>query len=149
MDKLYESSRLINSYESIPRNYGTEDQLYMVEVHTLDLIGKNRRITVSKIAKRVDRTVSAVSQKVNILITKGLVFKYRDNINYREFLLDLTPKGEIIYHFHENLDEIEYGKNLSKLDKYSDSDFQTFIQMTEIINLRIKRVIDGKESLGK
>ena len=39
METIYETSRLISSYENIPRKYGTEDELYMIEVHTLNLIG--------------------------------------------------------------------------------------------------------------
>lgn len=41
MESLYEVSRNTSLYESIPRKYGSDDELYMVEAHTINLIGKN------------------------------------------------------------------------------------------------------------
>ncbi len=39
MESIYEVSRITSIYESIPRKYGTDDELYMVEAHTINLIG--------------------------------------------------------------------------------------------------------------
>lgn len=148
MDTLYDSSRLINAYESIPRTYGTEDKLYMVEVHTLDLIGKQQKTTISEMATMTDRTVSAVSQIVNKLVAKKLILKYRNENNHREFLLELTPTGETVYHYHKNLDNIEYSKHLENLHMFNEDDFKNFIEIAQKINQRTKLVIEGKEALG-
>ena len=148
MDTLYGTSRLINAYESIPRTYGTDDKLYMVEVHTLDLIGRKQKTTISEIAARTDRTVSAVSQIVNKLVAKVLIHKYRNENNHREFLLELTATGEIVYNYHKNLDNIEYRKHLENLHMFNEDDFKNFIEIAQKINKRTKLVIEGKEALG-
>lgn len=147
METLYKTSRLINTYESIPRSYGTDDELYMVEVHTLDMIGSNQRITISEIARITDRTKSAVSQNVDKLIKKDLLIKYRNPNNSREMILELTEKGEIVYAHHKKLDEVEYGKHMQNLNEFTTEDFQTFINIADGFNKGIKRALQGKDVL--
>lgn len=147
MDTLYETSRLINTYESIPRKYGTEDELYMVEVHTLDLIGKHSTITMSEIAEITDRTKSAVSQMVDKLIKKDLALKYRNPNNYRELILELTSKGKVVYEHHDKLDEVEYSKHMRNLEQFTTEDFQTFIHIAGGVNRGVKRALLGQEVL--
>lgn len=145
MEMLYETSRLISSYESIPRNYGTEDELYMVEVHTLGLIGDHKRITTTEIAELTNRTKSAVSQIVEKLVKKELVLKYRNPYNHRELIIELTEKGKIVYEYHEQLDESEYGKHLKNLKEYTAEDFQTFTEIAKVFNGGLERALNGKD----
>lgn len=145
METLYESSRLISTYESIPRKYGTEDELFMVEVHTLNLIGDHVKITTSEIAEITDRTKSAVSQMMDKLVKKDIAIKYRNPSNYRELIIELTPKGQIIYEYHKEIDEIEYGKHLKNLEVSTAEDFQTFVEILRIINRGIKRSLTSKD----
>jgi DNA-binding MarR family transcriptional regulator len=143
METLYETSRLLSSYESFPRKYGTEDELFMVEVHTLALIGDHGKITTSEIAEITNRTKSAVSQMVDKLIKKELAVKYRNQNNYRELLIELTPKGQIVYEYHKKLDEMEYGKLLKSLNEFSTKDFQTYIKIAKVINSGIEQEDNG------
>lgn len=113
----------------------------------LDFIGLNKNITVSEIANRTDRTLSAVSQTVNKLINKNLVKRYQNPYNHKEFLLTLTKKGTIIFDYHSDLDKIEYEKHLNNLHHFSEKDFKNFIEISQIINKRIKSVIEEKEFL--
>lgn len=134
MESLYESSRLIHQYESMPRKYGTEDELYMVEVHTLDLIGRHKRMTTTEIAEINNRTMSAASQMVEKLFKKDLVLKYRNPENHRELLIELTEKGKVVYNYHKELDKFEYRKLLACLEDYKNEDFQLFIRMSQTIS---------------
>lgn len=139
METIYDTSRLISSYESFPRKYGTEDELFMVEVHTLNIIGDHRQITTSEIAEITNRTKSAVSQMVDKLIKKELAVKYRNQNNYRELIIELTPKGKIVYEYHKKLDETEYGKHLMNLKEFTAEDFQTFIKIAKVINYGVEK----------
>lgn len=56
MEILYKVSREVHAYDSIPRKYGTDDLLYMVEAHTIKLIGKNEFIGVTDIANITGKT---------------------------------------------------------------------------------------------
>lgn len=149
IETIYEVSRLLRSYESIPRKYGTEDELFMVEVHTLDLIGNYIKITTSEIADITDRTKSAVSQTVDKLIKKELAFKYRNPNNYRQLIIELTPKGQVIYAFHKKLDAAQYEKHLKNLNQFTTEDFLTFIEIAKVMNKGIKRALHGTDILDK
>lgn len=149
METLYETSRLLSSYESIPRMYGTEDELYMVEVHTLNLIGNIIKTNTSEIAEITNRTKSAVSQMVDKLIKKGLVDKYRNPDNYREFIIELTPKGKIVYEYHKKLDKEEYGKHLMNLKDFTAEDFQKLIKISKVLNRGIEISRNGGDILDK
>ncbi|QQP10351.1 MarR family transcriptional regulator [Lysinibacillus agricola] len=146
METIYETSRLISSYENIPRKYGTEDELYMIEVHTLNLIGDQVKTTTSEIAEIKNCTKSAVSQMVDKLIKKGLVIKYRNVDNYRELNIELTPKGKIVYEYHKNLDLEEYRSHLRNLEQFTTEDFQKYITVLNLINQRTQSVLNDKKS---
>lgn len=146
METIYETSRLISSYENIPRKYGTEDELYMIEVHTLNLIGDQVKTTTSEIARIKNCTKSAVSQMVDKLIKKDLVVKYRNPDNYRELNIELTPKGKLVYEYHKKLDLEEYRKYLKNLEQFSAEDFQKYITVLNVINHRTQSVLNEKKS---
>ncbi len=145
METLYETSRLISSYENIPRKYGTEDELYMIEVHTLNLIGDQVKTNTSEIADLTNRTKSAVSQMVDKLIKKDLAFKYRNPDNYRELTIELTPKGKLVYEYHKKLDEEEYGSHLKNLEQFTVEDFQNYITILNVINRRTRKVLNDRD----
>lgn len=134
METIYELSRKISSYESVPRKYGTEDELYMVEAHTINLIGSIGQTTTSELAKLTNKTKGAISQMVDKLIKKELVVKQKNPLDNREIIIELTEKGTTVYEFHRELDKIEYARLLSNLDAFSKEDFLTYIQISSLIN---------------
>lgn len=134
METLYELSRSISSYESVPRKYGTEDEIYMVEVHTLNLIGDKMKTTTSEIAEITNRTKGAVSQMVDKLVNKRLATKYKNPDNNREVIIELTSKGRVVYDYHKKLDKEEYGHHLNRLKQFTTEDFQKYIMISKTIN---------------
>ena len=145
METLYETSRLISSYEGIPRKYGTDDELYLVEVHTLNLIGDQGKTNTTEIAEMTNRTKSAVSQMVDKLLKKGLVEKYRNPDNHRELIIELTPKGKIVYQYHKVLDKRNYGRNLRYLTQFTTEDFQKYITISKILNSKITEDLNNEK----
>ncbi len=131
MDTLYELSREISEYESIPRQYGTDDEIFMVEAHTINLIGENSSITISEIAKMSNKTKGAISQMVEKLINKEIVFKVKDSSDQRRVFLNLTEKGKRIFDYHKKLDEKEYSKIIKKLNHFTYDEFETFYQIAQ------------------
>lgn len=138
METLYEFSRIISSYESVPRKYGTEDEIYMVEVHTLNLIGDKVKTTTSELAKMTNRTKGAISQMVDKLIKKELAIKYKNPDNNREVIIELTEKGKVVYDYHKKLDEKEYASHLAKLTQFTTEDFQKFIMISKAISTWVR-----------
>ena len=138
LESIYELSRNTSAYENIPRKYGTEDELYMVEAHTIDLIGENVKVSPSHLVKLTNKTKGAISQMVDKLFKKGLVIKYKNPTNSREVIIELSEKGKQAYKYHKELDRIEYGKILSRLDQFSTEDFINFMKIASVVNDHMK-----------
>ena len=80
IDQLYETAHLLNQYENIPRKYGTDDELYMVEAHMINLIGVNKVKNIAEIAKQkletydtkdfenIEHFLNMISENLNYLI---------------------------------------------------------------------------------
>ena len=83
------------------RDYETDFPLYKVEIHTIQIIGTNPCINSTDLAACMGVTKSAVSQKVNKLIKKGLVRKTQLPADARESALELTDLGWKGFHAHE------------------------------------------------
>ncbi|MFV0255319.1 MAG: MarR family transcriptional regulator [Erysipelotrichaceae bacterium] len=125
----------VNKYEKRPHNYGSGDFLYVVEVHTLDLIGSNIEITSSEIARRTFKTKGAVSQIIDKLIKKKLIKQRKSEVDARKNIFELTKKGLEVYLTHLEVDKIAHNRYLERLQDqgYSDSDFKKCSAILNII----------------
>lgn len=130
MEVIYDISRVTTEYESVPRKYGTEDEIFMVEAHTLNLIGDNENITMTDLVNITKKTKGAISQMIDKLIKKGMVCKTKDANDQRKSILSLTEKGKIIYDYHKKLDEREYGKIFSQMEHYSMEELKLFLNIS-------------------
>lgn len=70
-------------------------QLYYIE-----LINKNRGISISDLSKILDVNKSTVSVAINQLLDLKIVDKTQSKTDRRFFYLELTPKGEDIIQKH-------------------------------------------------
>ncbi len=95
--------RLTNKFNKLfkqPHDFGTGDLLYPTEIHTIDLIGKMRKSTVSELCSLFGVTKGAVSQVVGKLSRKGYVKKIRSRDSGKEKILSLTAKGQQAFKAH-------------------------------------------------
>jgi DNA-binding MarR family transcriptional regulator len=79
-----------------PKDYGTGDLLYVVEIHTITMVGKNREINMTQLADMMGVTKGAISQTIRKLVHKKLIIK-SNTTNRKEFSLRLSEKGNIVY----------------------------------------------------
>lgn len=133
MEVIYEVARKVNAYANIPRKYGVEEELYMVEVHTINVIGEKKHTNVSQIAKATFKTKGAVSQMIDKLIKKDIVVKYKNPEDNREVILELTEKGQKIYEYHKQKDKVAFDRYLSRLDEFTEEDFLKYIEISSRI----------------
>lgn len=131
MEATYRLSEKINAYESIPRTYGTEDELYMMEAHTLNLIGDLRQTNVSEIARLMKKTKGAVSQMIDRLDRKDLISKTKNQNDQRGFIIQLTDKGSKVYDYHKELDKENYRQLLEHFPEFSSDDLKVYIAISE------------------
>jgi DNA-binding MarR family transcriptional regulator len=79
-----------------PKDYGTGDLLYVTEIHTITMVGKNREINMTQLADMMGVTKGAISQTIRKLVHKKLIVK-SNTTNLKEFNLRLSEKGHIVY----------------------------------------------------
>lgn len=141
MESIFELSRAYYDYQSKPRKYGTDDELFMVEVHLLNLIGEDSKINVTRISRKTNRTKGAVSQIIDKLVNKGLVHKSKNPFNNREVKLELSEKGKKIFHYHQYLDREKNEGILSELSEFTSNDFKKYIAITNTIRKHTKKMV--------
>ncbi len=142
IDSLYSTVKLLSNYYSTPRQYGTQHKIRVAEAHIINRIGKSDNVTAKIISDKTNRTKAAVSQMLEKLELKGLIYRITDPKDSRRKLLRLTEAGKIVYEFHEKLDTAEYTSILNILSQYNEDDLQTFITMNNDIRNAIAKTID-------
>lgn len=149
MDAFFEGSRVFHTYDKIPRKYGTDIELHMSEMHTMDLIYKNEGTTVTNLADITKKTKSAITQLTNKLQKKGLIKKLRNEVNYKEVNLVLTESGKKNCIFHKELDDKKIRKAVRYVKDYSVDDLQKCYELFTIITRTMNRDELGEKDVKK
>ena len=133
-------SSLSKSYrklEAAPRHFGTDDLLHYVEVHIVEAIGNSGKISVSELARKLNVTKGAVSQKVSKLLNSRILNKIPDSNDQRAFSLILTTKGKIIFEEHNKFHDDFLNRFIEKNGKASCNELigfeKTLSQMKKTI----------------
>jgi DNA-binding MarR family transcriptional regulator len=79
-----------------PKDYGTGDLLYFTEIHTITMVGKNRKINITRLAEIMGVTKGAISQTIKKLVSKNLILKTNLH-NRKEINLTLSEKGRLAF----------------------------------------------------
>ena len=148
MDTLFEFCSVSGVNQSIPRTYGTEDVMYMAEVHLLRDIRDTENASVTSLAEAQGKSKSAITQLVNKLEKKKLLKK--DSMpGGRNILLSLTDKGYTVAEYHDEFDRAEYSNILAGLPDYSEEDFRKITELMQIIIDGSKQAIAEKKEQAK
>ncbi|MFA9413439.1 MULTISPECIES: MarR family winged helix-turn-helix transcriptional regulator [unclassified Streptococcus] len=70
------------------------------EMHTIDIIGTNKNVTPSDIAKELLLTLGTVTTSLNKLEAKGYITRTRSLTDRRVVYISLTSKGRLLYRLH-------------------------------------------------
>lgn len=109
-DLLYAFIMTYSKYIFEPRDYGTGEKLGMLAVHNLTQIDDQPGITANELAKYWNRTKGAISQNVNLLEKKGLIYRVKNKDNARLIHLYTTEKGAhlaLMHKIYDNNDIME------------------------------------------
>lgn len=125
----------------LPRQYGTEDWLYMREIHTIQLVGTYEGLSLNELVDKAYRTKPTMSLLVNKLEKQGFIRKEKDYEDRRRTNLFLTKKGQKVFQYHDDLDQREYGKFLKDLTDISDEELATTQKV-------LARIIEAQHKLN-
>ena len=119
MEKVYGVASLVQKANQ-PKQYGSEDLLYMNEVHTLKAIYERPGLSLGELAEQTFRTKGSTSLMVVKLVGKGLVEKRRASEDSRRYELVTTEKGRRVAEYHKEYDRINYKVILDQMSDLSD-----------------------------
>lgn len=144
MDPIYRFILEYSYYYSIKKDYGTGDQMTMIEVHILTEINDNNGITVTQLAMNWNKTTSAISQVIKKLVEKQLIIRKINEQDAKSFNLIITQKGKEIVHFHKKYDILDIVKTKKKLlEKFSLDEIVSFdkicIEYTNLLRKKLKK----------
>jgi DNA-binding MarR family transcriptional regulator len=100
--------------EKKPLDYGVGCLLYRAEIHTIDAVGGHTQINITGLSNYLGVTKSAVSQMIDKLVKKGMVYKQVLSKSDTEVALSLTENGKKVYaghaayhkNFYHDIDQI-------------------------------------------
>lgn len=144
MESMYEFERIMQSYQNTPRQYGTEDLLYMTEAHTIEEIGNNPGQTLKQLAEKTYRTESAMSLVIKNLNKKNLIIRNRSLKDNRKYEIFLTEKGKKVYETHDAMDKDNYKYFLFEIQEkinYSSKDLKNISEFLSVFNMVINNYL--------
>lgn len=132
-ETLYEFTLAYNNYMSVKKDYNSgEEKLTMVESHILLDIVDNPKITVGELAKKWEKTPSAISQTIKVLLKKGFIYREISTENAKYFYLYSSLKGEKFTNYHKKYDNIDIVKTSKVLlEKFSLDELSIFYEIME------------------
>ncbi|MGX6969327.1 MarR family winged helix-turn-helix transcriptional regulator [Vagococcus bubulae] len=131
-NNIYQFVILYYNYIISKHDYGTGEEVSMIEAHTITYIEENPGTTVSDLAKYWNRTKAALSQTVSKLEKKGYIKKEKSKDNKTTFHLYVTDKGLELSEAHKLYDTIDISKTMGQLkEKCSDQDIESFFKVIE------------------
>jgi len=114
-------------------------KIYRFELHVIDLVGKNKGITINELAKILKVTKGAVSQVITKLAKGAVVEKIKSSGNKKNVNLFLTPKGEDIFSGHRQFHTNINNKIDNYFKKYSEREIDLIKSvLNEIRNLLLQ-----------
>ncbi|MDR1831216.1 MAG: MarR family transcriptional regulator [Fusobacteriaceae bacterium] len=130
---LYKFVWTYSSYSNVKKDYGSnEGKLSVVEAHVLVDIVENPGITVGELAKKWEKTPSALSQTVKTLINGGYVYREISDKNAKFFYLHPTDKAKKFTLCHKHYDNVDVVKTFKKLmKKFSPREMDTFFKVLQ------------------
>lgn len=142
MDQIDESYMLMSDYDVIPHNYGGSEYLYQSESQIIHVVGDHPGITARGISDLIRKTPSFCSQNIKKLRTKGYVEQIKNKNNAREYFLQLTEKGKLMYAEHRDFEQRCLDRTLGNLKGFSDDELRKYIEIQKKINETFAQDVD-------
>lgn len=144
LDKLmhivYDFVFSYTDYMNKRRNYTDTDKLTMLEVHLLTSIAEQPHQTVTILARKWNRSVSATSQTIRKLLKKDLIIRTNSPDDAKVYFLDVTPRGREVSEAHKTYDIIDTLKTLKTLrHTLSVEEIDTFFKGMEAYNNLLRK----------
>ncbi len=134
---------------SFPHDYGTGETVTAAEIQTIEVVGRNRGINITGLARILVVTKGAVSQTVKKLEERGYITKFKAPGNDKEVLLKLTAKGKTAMAGYESFRQ-DFDQGIATmLDRLSDVEFAFLAQHFQILVQQVDKYIESLEESSR
>lgn len=131
-DTLFRFVMRYNDFATEKKDYGTGEQVCMVEAHTLKTIAQRPGIGVSELAQIANRTKGAISQTVKKLENMGYIYREVAKSDRRVVGFFPTERGMELDKAHLDYDMSEVEETFGELLKYcSMEEIDTFFKVVD------------------
>lgn len=112
----------------IAKKYGIEQELYIAEIHAIEIIGENPGILQRELCEIMGITKGRVSIIISNLEKKGLLTKVSEGNNKKELPIQLTDMGKMAFEGHNErelelmykINEVLGRCNQEEIDKFNN-----------------------------
>lgn len=132
----------INRFDKVSLDYGIEEKLFPIEIHTIDAIGRYPGISVTKLAGLTGVTKGAVSQKIGLLEKKDLVRKTRNPENDKEIQLKLTQRGWQAFKGHQEFHQEMFQDIVDEMRDLTIQQLGLYGELMDKIEIHLNRYIE-------
>ena len=109
LELIHAAHRLLEKLESTPRDYGTGDQLFSADIHTVVAIDRHEGGNLAQLATALGVSPPAAFKFVKKLVELGYLRKARPSGNDKEVALFLTTKGHQAVVAHQRFEQRVFG----------------------------------------
>jgi len=128
LENFLKTVEVVHDYISSPRQYGTDEFLYMREAHFLREL-KDGPCEMGVLSTKLKITNGAASQTAARLEKKGLVERQPSSQDNRVIICKLTKKAKAIVKYHEKLDKDNFLNLHTAMSEYSHRDINAFFHI--------------------
>lgn len=100
-DIVMEIAKTYMKWHDQEQKFGIDENLRRAEIHTIQAVGNNEGLNITRLAKILNVTKPTVSERINKLSRIDLVTKKVSETSNKEIVLSLTRRGWIAYRHHE------------------------------------------------
>ena len=137
-EKLFESYNLTIQLEKKELEASQFKDLNIKDLHTIRMIGSNKNLTITEIAKQLCLTKATLTSTIDKLESHGYVLRERNPKDRRIINIILTKKGRLLYKLYNKRNK-EYMTNLLKETSMSeltdlDKKLDSFVKYLKVEN---------------
>ncbi len=129
--ELLRIAKMYSIIEDIPIPVENQVEVSTREVHTIQAIGENEKMSITQVAVHFGITKSGASQMVKKLTQRGFLLKKQAIHSNKEFELYLTPLGWKAFEAHERLHGGDMENLVDHLDVFPLSQIATLSVLLE------------------
>ncbi|MCC8990098.1 MAG: MarR family transcriptional regulator [Staphylococcus sp.] len=114
------------------------------EVHCIEAINELDNPNVRSLTEQLFMTRGAISKLTKRLQSKKLVESYQNEHNKKEIYFRLTPKGQQVYHTHQQLHAKFDARDQDVFESLTQQEFESIQHFIEKYNQHLDKEIKNK-----